>query len=87
MAYHDYGDLIHEVSEDEQRDYSIDDEGRLLESPAAAAEHEPLGGPAFTMSMTIEATGSANGSKGPRVRIRSSRCVNRRNSARSPTTD
>jgi hypothetical protein len=34
MAYNDHGDLISKVTEFERRDYSIDDQGRLSESPA-----------------------------------------------------
>jgi hypothetical protein len=33
MAYNDHGDLITELSEDERREYDIDDEGRLSEKP------------------------------------------------------
>jgi YD repeat-containing protein len=33
MAYNDQGDLIRELSEDERREYDIDDEGRLSEKP------------------------------------------------------
>jgi YD repeat-containing protein len=33
MAYNNLGDQIEEISEDEHRDYSIDDQGRLSDSP------------------------------------------------------
>jgi hypothetical protein len=33
MAYNEHGDQIGEISEEEQRDYSIDDQGRLSDSP------------------------------------------------------
>ena len=33
MAYNDHGDVIRELSEDEHREYDIDDEGRLSEKP------------------------------------------------------
>jgi len=35
MAYNDHGDLIRELSEGQQRDYDLDDQGRLSESPTA----------------------------------------------------
>jgi YD repeat-containing protein len=34
MTYNDHGDRIEEVCEDEAREYSVDDEGHLSESPA-----------------------------------------------------
>jgi len=33
MAYNDHGDVIRELSEDERREFDIDDEGRLSEKP------------------------------------------------------
>lgn len=36
MTYNDHGDLIRELSEDEHREYDIDDEGRLSEKPNSA---------------------------------------------------
>jgi hypothetical protein len=33
MAYNDHGDLIRELSEDEQREYNVDDQGQLSEKP------------------------------------------------------
>jgi hypothetical protein len=35
MAYNDRGDQSNEISEHEQREFTIADDGRLLENPAA----------------------------------------------------
>jgi hypothetical protein len=37
MAYNSHGDQIEEISEDEQRDFSIDDQGRLSDDPTKAS--------------------------------------------------
>jgi hypothetical protein len=37
MVYNDHGDLVEEISEDEQRDFSIDDQGRLSDVPTTAS--------------------------------------------------
>jgi hypothetical protein len=43
MAYNDRGDLIEEISEDQQRDYSIDDQGRLSDSPIQESQSRSEG--------------------------------------------
>ena len=37
MAYNENGDLSEETFEHEQREYTIDDHGRLVEGPAGAS--------------------------------------------------
>jgi hypothetical protein len=39
MAYNDYGDLVEEVCEDWQRDYEVNDAGRLSSEPAKETMH------------------------------------------------
>jgi hypothetical protein len=35
MSYNEHGDVIHETSQDDDREFSVDDEGQLITGPAS----------------------------------------------------
>jgi YD repeat-containing protein len=67
MAYNNLGDQIEEISEDEHRDYSIDDQGRLSDSPtkesvsrSEARFHYEYDGRGNWIKKTVEGRGGAD---------------------------
>jgi hypothetical protein len=67
MAYNNLGDQIEEISEDEHRDYNIDDQGRLSDSPtresvsrSEARFHYEYDGRGNWIKKTVESRGGAD---------------------------